>query len=85
MRIDSLTFITNKGTKSPKYGGDKGIYRLVTIPQDYRIVGFFGTQGATGLSGPQPAPNSVYKLGFMLAKTIYPGDDVKHKNIQILL
>jgi hypothetical protein len=31
-RVDSLTFITNKGTKSPKYGGDGGIYHLMNIP-----------------------------------------------------
>ncbi len=60
-RIDSLTFITNKGNKSPTFGGTGGSYHLVTIPQDYRIVGFFGTQGSR-----------VYKLGFTLAKTVYP-------------
>jgi hypothetical protein len=31
-RIDSLTFITNKGIKSPKYGGDGGDYHLLNIP-----------------------------------------------------
>lgn len=60
-RIDSLTFITNKGNKSPKYGGDGGSYHLLNIPQDYRIVGFHGIEGGR-----------VYKLGFTIAKTIYP-------------
>ncbi len=60
-RIDSLTFITNKGNKSPTFGGTGGSYHLVTIPQDYRIVGFYGAQGSR-----------VYKLGFTLAKTVYP-------------
>jgi hypothetical protein len=41
-RIDSLTFITNKGNKSPKFGGSGGSYHLVNIAQDYRIVGFYG-------------------------------------------
>lgn len=41
-RIDSLTFITNKGNKSPKFGGNGGTYHLVNIPQDHRIVGFYG-------------------------------------------
>lgn len=31
-RVDSLTFITNKGTKSPKFGGDGGMYHLMNIP-----------------------------------------------------
>jgi hypothetical protein len=60
-RIDSLTFITNKGNKSPKFGGTGGSYHLVNIPQDYRIIGFHGIQGSR-----------VYKLGFTLAKTVYP-------------
>lgn len=31
-RIDSITFITNKGNKSPKYGGNGGSYNLITFP-----------------------------------------------------
>jgi hypothetical protein len=27
-RIDSLTFVTNKGNKSPRYGGTEGSYHL---------------------------------------------------------
>ena len=65
-RIDSVTFITNKGNKSPKFGGTGGSYHLVTIPEDHRIVGFFGTQGSR-----------VYKLGFTLAKTIYPAQETQ--------
>ncbi len=60
-RIDSITFITNKGNKSPKFGGDGGGYHLVNILPDYRIVGFYGIESAR-----------VYKLGFTIAKTVYP-------------
>lgn len=60
-RIDSVTFITNKGNKSPKYGGSGGSYHLVNIPSDYRIVGFYGIESSR-----------VYKLGFTIAKTVYP-------------
>jgi hypothetical protein len=34
---------------------------LVNIPQDYRIVGFYGTENGR-----------VYKIGFTIAKTMYP-------------
>ena len=62
-RIDAINFITNKGNKSPHFGGTGGGYHLVTIPTDYRIVGFYGVQSGR-----------VNKLGFILAKTVYPAN-----------
>jgi hypothetical protein len=53
-----LTFITNKGNKSPRYGGNGGSYHLETFPTGYRIIGLYGHQG-TGLDS----------LGFILGKT----------------
>jgi hypothetical protein len=60
-RIDSLTFTTDMGLKSPYFGGGGGNYHLETIPDDYRIVGLFGR-----------ANYYLDQLGFWLAKTIYP-------------
>lgn len=59
-RIDSLTFVTNKGNKSPKYGGDGGYYHLVTLPEGYRLIGLYGKHGYR-----------FYFLGFILGKTVY--------------
>jgi hypothetical protein len=60
-RIDSLTFITNTGLKSPFFGGGGGGYHLETFPEGYRIIGFYGRSG-----------DRVDQLGFILAKTVYP-------------
>lgn len=57
-RIDSLTFITNKGTKSPRFGGTGGSYNLVSFPAGYRIIGLFGRDGSR-----------LDRLGFVLGKT----------------
>jgi len=65
-----LTFITNKGNKSPKWGGNGGGYHLVTFPDGYRIIGFYGVYG-----------NTVYKLGFILGKTMYPVKDMSSSSI----
>lgn len=59
--IQSLTFITNTGIKSPYYGGGGGMYWLVTFPEGYRIIGFFGRSS-----------DRLDRLGFILGKTIYP-------------
>jgi hypothetical protein len=67
-----LTFITNKGNKSPHFGGSGGSYHLVNIPQDYRIIGFYGIQGSR-----------VYKLGFNIAKTIYPAQENEVLKIEL--
>ena len=57
---DSLTFITDKGTKSPKFGGNGGAYNLYTIPDGYRLVGLYGR-----------AKKFVDKIGFIIGKNIY--------------
>lgn len=75
-RLDSVTFITNTGEKSPHFGGGGGSYHLETFPEGYRIIGFYGRSG-----------DRVDQLGFILAKTIYPpyGEpylDIVRKNLQ---
>lgn len=60
-RVDSLTFVTNKGVKSPYFGGGGGSYHLETFPDGYRIIGFYGRSGSR-----------LDQVGFILAKTIYP-------------
>lgn len=57
-KVDSIGFITNKGTKSPHFGGSGGGYSLETLPDGYRIVGLYGRSGS-----------EVDRLGFWLAKT----------------
>jgi hypothetical protein len=59
-RIDSLTFITNKGNKSPRYGGNGGSYFIETFPQDYKIIGMFGRDGSR-----------LDRIGFILGKVVY--------------
>lgn len=43
-RIDALTFITDKGTKSPQYGGNGGSYKLVTL--NGNLVSMKGRSGS---------------------------------------
>ena len=69
-RIDSLTFITNKGTRSPKYGGNGGSYHLETFPEGSRIIGLYGRDGSR-----------VDNLGFILAKTEYGQTTIERKNL----
>lgn len=57
----SLTFITNAGVKSQHFGGNGGFYWLVTFPEGYRILGFYGRYGSR-----------IDQLGFILGKTVYP-------------
>ncbi len=59
--VDAITFITNTGLKSPTYGGGGGSYKLITFPEGYRIIGFYGRSG-----------DRVDQLGFILGKTVYP-------------
>lgn len=66
VRVDSLTFITNKGNRSPKYGGGGGSYHLETFPAGYRIIGLYGKQGSR-----------LDQLGFILGKTVYPSGDTE--------
>ena len=59
-----FTLITNKGTKSPRFGTTGGSYKLVTFPHGYRLVGVYGRSGAT-----------MDRLGFILGNTIYPTNE----------
>ena len=59
--VYSLTFITNKGVKSPAFGGGGGKYALHQFPDGNRIVGIYGRSG-----------EYVDQLGFILGKTVYP-------------
>ncbi len=59
--IYSLTFITNRGTKSPQFGGNDGRYQLITFPDHYRMVGISGR-----------ADDYLGQLSFTLARAIYP-------------
>ena len=67
--VQSITFITNKGTKSPTYGIATGgaEYSLATFPDGYRVIGLYGKH--VGL---------VSKLGFILGRTVIPGQVQKH-------
>jgi len=71
-RLDSITFITNTGLKSPSFGGGGGSYHLETFPEGYRIVGFYGRSG-----------DRVDQVGFILAKTIYPAYVASPKPLDI--
>ncbi len=41
-RIDSVTFITNKGIESSQFGGNGGRYIMLTIAEGFMRVGFYG-------------------------------------------
>lgn len=64
--INSLTFITNKGNKSPRFGDNNGEYRMISIPDGFRIVGFSGR-----------SEDVLVQLSFTLAKTTYPRSESK--------
>jgi hypothetical protein len=66
--IDAVTFITNKGNRSPKSGGDGGSPHVITIPDDYRFVGYYGKQAHWAY----PHGYMLLKLGFILGKVIQP-------------
>lgn len=38
-----MTFVTDKGTKSPRFGGNGGSESSFHIPDGYRLSGVFGT------------------------------------------
>jgi hypothetical protein len=60
--IPSFTLVTNKGTKSTKFGTGTGTPKTMTFPDGYdRIVGILGK-----------SQDYVDSLGFVLAKTTYP-------------
>lgn len=52
--------MTNKGTRSPQYGGGGGSYSMLEFPEGYRIVGLYGRAGSR-----------LDKLGFILGKTVF--------------
>lgn len=55
-----MTFITNKGNRSPKFGGNGGGYSIETFPDGYRIIGAYGRDGSR-----------LDAIGFVLGKTEY--------------
>lgn len=55
--VDSITFITNKGNKSSKFGGDGGGYKLISFPENSRLVGIYGRAG-----------QYIDQIGFYLAR-----------------
>jgi hypothetical protein len=57
----SLTFVTNKGTKSPNFGNGRQATRKVTVPDGYRIIGLYGIVNSWGF----------YSFGLKIAKLIY--------------
>ena len=59
--VNALTFITNKGNKSPTFGSKVGKTAMVNIPADQRIIGDYGKSG-----------DYVDQLGFFVGKTIIP-------------
>ena len=67
-----LQFITNKGNKSPHFGGNGGSYSIVTFPEGFRIIGFYGRFG-----------NRMDKLGFILGKTVYPSSLVEEIKVDL--
>lgn len=66
--IDGVTFITNKGNTSPKYGGDGVSPHVITIPEDYRVVGYYGMKAYWGYNEGW----ILLRLGFILGKIIQP-------------
>jgi hypothetical protein len=69
-RVDSITFVTNTGAKSPHFGGGGGVYTLETFPDGYRIIGFYGRSGSR-----------VDQIGFILGKTVYPSNGAPQLDI----
>ena len=43
--VDSLQFVTDKGTKSQKFGGKGGSKHVETVPDGSKIVGIYGRSG----------------------------------------
>lgn len=62
--INGFNLITNKGTKSPRFGSSSGQYKIVTFPTGYRVIGIYGRCGLY-----------VDALGFVLGKTVIPDSE----------
>ena len=45
---------------------------MLTFPPDYKIVGLYGRYGTYHPTNSSINVNVVCKLGFVLAKTVYP-------------
>ena len=43
--VDSLQFVTDKGTTSQKFGGDGGNKHVFTVPEGAKLVGIYGRSG----------------------------------------
>lgn len=59
--LDSITFVTNTGLKSPYFGGGGGSYHLETFVPGHRIIGFHGRSNT-----------NIDQFGFILGRTVYP-------------
>ena len=62
--VRSITFITNKGNKSPVFGQRQGQTEIINIAPGSRIVGDYGR-----------AYRAIDRLGFYVAKTYIPDSD----------
>jgi hypothetical protein len=63
--------VTNKGNRSPKYGGNGGGYHLLTLPDGFRIIGIHGRSSSR-----------LEHLGFVIAKTEYNSITNKYETIE---
>ena len=43
--VNALTFITDRGSKSPTFGTKSGANNMLYIPADQKIIGNFGRSG----------------------------------------
>lgn len=71
--VRGFNLITNKGTKSPRFGSTAGTYKLVSFPSGYRVVGVYGHFGTT-----------MDRMGFVLGKTTYPTSAESEENSEVI-
>ena len=71
--VRGFNLITNKGTKSPRFGSTGGTYKLVSFPAGYRVVGVYGHSG-----------NTMDRMGFVLGKTTYPTSSESEENSEVI-
>ena len=44
--VDSLQFVTDRGTTSQKFGGDGGSKNVFTVPEGGKLIGIYGRNGS---------------------------------------